>query len=128
MREPLPRKYFRRVKVVLLNEFYGRNKILAINGFALPVLTYGFGVIHWRTTDLKQLDRRSRKLFSMHGVHHPAADVDWLYAPCTEDGRLLRQIESTYQSCIVGWTVTFVAALISLIKWYRSVLLRCPLI
>ena len=28
-----------------------QNKILAINGFALPVLTYGFGVIHWRKTN-----------------------------------------------------------------------------
>ena len=46
MRERLRREYFRRVKVVLQTELYGRNKILAINGFALPVLTYGFGVIH----------------------------------------------------------------------------------
>ena len=54
MRERLRHEYFRRVKVVLRTELYGRNKILAINGFALPVLTYGFGVIHW-------------------GVHGPAA-------------------------------------------------------
>ena len=39
-------KYFHRVKMVLQTRLYGRNKILAINGFALPVLTYGFGVIH----------------------------------------------------------------------------------
>ena len=38
----------------------------------------------------------------MHGVHHPAADIEWLYAPCTEGVQGLRQIESTYQSCIVG--------------------------
>ena len=47
MRERLRREYFRRVKVVLRTELCGRNKILAINGFALPVLTYSFGVIHW---------------------------------------------------------------------------------
>ncbi len=47
MRERLCREYFRRVKVVPRTELYGRNKILAINGFALPVLTYGFGIIHW---------------------------------------------------------------------------------
>ena len=57
MRERLRREYFRRVRVVLQTELYGRNKILAINGFALPVLTYGFGVIHWGWTDLQQLDR-----------------------------------------------------------------------
>ena len=72
--------------MVLRTELYCRNKILAINGFALPVLTYGFGVIHWRTTALQQLDRRTRKLIFMHGVHDPVADVDWLYVPCIEDG------------------------------------------
>ena len=101
MRERLRRDYFRRVKVVLRTELYGQNKILAINGFALPVLTYGFGVIHWDSTDLQQLDRRTRKLLSMHGVHYPSADVDRLYAPCSDGGRGLQQIELTYQSCIV---------------------------
>ena len=81
MRERLRREYFRRMKVVLRTELYGRNKILAINGFALPVLTYGFGVIDCRCTDLQQLNRRTRKLLSMHGVHHTSADVDQLYAP-----------------------------------------------
>ena len=69
-------EYFRRVRAVLRTQLYGRKKILHINGFALPVLTYSFGVIHWRCTDLQQLDRRTRNLLSMHGVHHPAADVD----------------------------------------------------
>ena len=102
MRERLRREYFRRVKMVLQTELYGRNKVLAINGLALPVLTYSFGVIHWRTTDLQQLDRRTRKLLTMHGVHHPSADVDRLYAPCNEGGRGLQQIEAMYKSCIVG--------------------------
>ena len=74
-RNNLSREYFCRVKMVLRTELYGRNKVLAINGLALPVLTYSFGVIHWRTTDLQQLDRRTRKLLTMHGVHHPSADV-----------------------------------------------------
>ena len=100
MRERLHREYFRRVKVVLWTELYGQNKILAINGFTLPVLTYSFGVIHWRCTNLQQLHRRTRKLLSMHGVHHPSADVDRLYAPCSHGGRGLQQIESTYQFCI----------------------------
>ena len=95
-------EYFRRVKMVLQTELHGWNKTLAFNGFALPVLTYGFGVIHWRTTDLQQLDRQTRKLVSMHGIHHSVADVDLIYAPCTEGSRGLQQIESTYQSCIVG--------------------------
>ena len=102
MRNRLRREYFCRVKMVLPTELYGRNKVLAINGLALPVLTYSFGVIHWGTTDLQQLDRQTRKLLTMNGVHHPSADVDRLYAPCNEGGRGLQQIEGMYKSCIVG--------------------------
>ena len=101
MRERPRRKYLRIVKVVLRTELYGRNKILAFNGFALPVFTYGFGVIHWGCMDLQQLDRRTRNLLSMHSVHHPVANIDRLYASCIDGGRRLQQIESTYQSCIV---------------------------
>ena len=38
----------------------------------------------------------------MHGVHHPSADVDRLYATCNEEGRGLQQIEAMYKSYIVG--------------------------
>ena len=106
MRERLRREYFRRVKMLLRTELYVRNKVLAINGLALLVLTYSFGVIHWGTTDLQQLDdRRTRKLLTMHGVHHPSADVDRLYAPCNEGGRGLQQIEAMHVQvlhCRVG--------------------------
>ena len=46
MRERLRREYFRRVKMVLRTELCCRNKVLAINGLALPVLTYSFGFIY----------------------------------------------------------------------------------
>ena len=46
MQERLRRQYFRKVKVVLRTQLYGRNKILAVNRFALVVLTYCFSVTH----------------------------------------------------------------------------------
>ena len=100
MWERLCCEYFRRVKIVLRTELYGRNKVLAINGLAPLVLTYSFGVVHWGITDLHQLDLQTRKLLTMHGVHHPLADVDRLCAPCNEGGRGggLQQIEAMYKS------------------------------
>ena len=91
-----------RVKMVLWTELHGRNKILAINVFALSVVNHGFGVIYWRNMDLQQLDQRTTNLLSMHVVRHLAAGIDWLYALCAEGGRGLHQIESKYQSFIVG--------------------------
>ena len=126
MRERLRREDFRRVKMVLRTELYGRNKVLAINGLALPVLTYSFGVIHWRTTDLQQLDRRTRKLLTMHGVHHPSAEVDRLYAPCNEGGRGLQQIEAMYSLALSGWNVISVIVPIRICSLYMSVTLEDP--
>ena len=95
---------------------------------ALMVLAYSCNFIHWRTTNLQQLDRQTRNLFT-HCVHHPVADVDWLYALYLEGGRGLQQIESTYQSCIVGCTVvTFMTVLIPSCRWHRSVILGGSLI
>ena len=128
MRKTLCRGYLCRVKKVLRTVLYGRNKVLAINKFTLPVLTYSFRAIHWRTTDLQHLNRWTRKLLSTHGVHHSTADDDRLYAPCTKGGRRLRQIKSTYQFCIVGLDCYLCNALISLCKWYKNVMLGCPLI
>ena len=55
------------------------------------VCTTGSHLRFWRhslgCTDLQQLDRQTRKLLSTH--------------PCSDGGRGLQQIESTYQSCIV---------------------------
>ena len=97
MWETLCCEYFCGVKMVLRTELYSRNKILAINGFALSVLVSFIG----RPRTCSSLIDGPEN-FSTHGVHHPAADVDRLYAMCTKGGRGLQQIESTYQSCIVG--------------------------
>ena len=64
----------------------------------------------------------------MHGVHHPAADVDRLYAPCTKDGQGYDRLSQRISLVLWNWTVTFVVALISSCKWYRSVMLEGPLI
>ena len=40
-------------------------------------------------------------IINNNNKHHPSADVDRLYAPCSDGGRGLKQIESAYQSCIV---------------------------
>ena len=96
MRERLRREYFCRVKVVLQTELYGRNKILAINGFALTVLASFIGV--HRPAAARSMDQKAPLCAR---CPHPPADVDRLYAPCSDGGRGLQQIESTYQSCIV---------------------------
>ena len=72
------------------------NKIQAIGSLAVPVLRYSFGIVNWHQEELQKLDRKTRKLLTIHGQHHPKEDVDRLYVPRKQGGRGLMQLEGAY--------------------------------
>jgi hypothetical protein len=51
-----------------------KNKIQAIGSLAIPVLKYSFGIINWHQKEIQKLDRKTRKILSIYGQHHPRAD------------------------------------------------------
>ena len=86
----------RRLRLVLSTELSAKNKIQAIGSLAVPVLRYGFGIVNWHQEELQKLDRKTRKLLTIHGQHHPKADVDRLYVPRKQGGRGLMQLEAAH--------------------------------
>ena len=62
-------------------ELSAENKIQAIGSLAVPVLKYTFGIINWHQEELQNLDRKTRKLLTTDGQHHPKADVDRFMFP-----------------------------------------------
>jgi predicted GNAT family acetyltransferase len=68
-------------------------KITAIEAVAVPELRYSFGIINWRIEEIKQIDRKTRKMLTMYKMHHPKADIDRLYVKRKEGGRGLVQVE-----------------------------------
>ena len=60
--------------MILKSELNARNKITAIGALAVLVLRYSFGIIKWRTQEIKRIDRKTRKMLTMHKIHHPKAD------------------------------------------------------
>jgi hypothetical protein len=78
MKERLKQEYRRRLRTILKSELNARNKITAIGALAVPVLRYSFGIINWRMEEIKQTDRKTRKMLTMHKMHHPKADIDRL--------------------------------------------------
>jgi hypothetical protein len=87
--------------LVLDTELSVKNKIQAVGTLTLPVLRYGFGIINWHQEEWRKLDRKTRKLLTIHGQHHPKADVDRLYIFRKYGGRGLRQLE---EACIIEIT------------------------
>jgi len=62
----------------------------------VPVLRYSFGIVNWHQEELQKLERNTRKLLTIHGQHHPTADVDRLYVPRKQGGRGLMQLEAAH--------------------------------
>jgi hypothetical protein len=48
----------------------------AIRSLAVPVLRYSFGIINWHQEEIQKLDRKTRKMLTIHGQHYPRADID----------------------------------------------------
>ena len=77
----MKKEYLRRLRLVLGTELSAKNKIRAIGSLAVPVLRYTFGIVNWHREELQKIERKTRKLLTIHGPHHPKADVDGLYVP-----------------------------------------------
>ena len=88
--------------MILKSELNARNKITAIGALAVPVLRYSFGIINWRIEEIKQIDRKTRKMLTMYKMHHPKADIDRLYVKRKEGGRGLVQVEAAYKAEIIN--------------------------
>lgn len=102
MKSKITQEYYRRVRMVLRSKLNSKNKIIAINTLAVPVPTYSFGIVNWRKDEINKMDRKTRKLLTMHGLHHPKADVERIYIKRSNGGRGLIELESAYNIAIVG--------------------------
>ena len=49
--------------------------------------------ISWKESELKSVDRKTRKYLTMHSAMHPKSDVDRLYIKRKDGGRGLISIE-----------------------------------
>ena len=44
----------------------GRNKIIAINTWAVALMRYGAGIAKWTKNELDEIDRKTRKILTMN--------------------------------------------------------------
>jgi len=88
--------------MILKSELNARNKITTVEALAVPLLRYSFGIINWRTEEIKKIDRKTRKILTMYKMHHPKADIDRLYIKRKEGGRGLVQMEAAYKAEIIN--------------------------
>ena len=54
--------------MVLKSKLNGKNKIMAMHAWAVAVFKYGAGILQWKESELKDVDRKSRKTMKMYGA------------------------------------------------------------
>ena len=93
MKEKIEREYFRRMRKVLRSKLNAGNMITAANTWAVSLFRYGSGIVQWNKQELQSIDRKSRKLLTIHGALHPRSDVDRIYVKRPKGGRGLMSVE-----------------------------------
>ena len=96
MKEKIMKEYRRRVKKVLGSKLNGGNTIKVINAWAISVVRYSGGIMDWTVDELKEADRKTRKLLTLNGALHPRSNTDRLYLPRAEGGRGLISFEEKH--------------------------------
>ena len=64
----------------------------AINQLAIPVLTYGFGIIDWPQGELDRIGVKTRKILTLNKVTYRNQCMDRMYLPRREGGLGLTEI------------------------------------
>ena len=117
MKEKFRNEYFRRAKLILKSKLNGRNKIMALNTWAVSILRYGAGILKWNKNELQEMDKKNRKFITMNKELHQRSDVVQLYVSWKNGGRGLTECENTVKSeenglrwCIKNNTETLLVA------------------
>ena len=93
MKKKTIKEYKRRLRLILKPNLNGKNKVTAINTWAVALFRYGAGILQWKESKSKNVDRKSRKAMTMYGALNPKSDVDRLYIKRKEVGRGLMSVE-----------------------------------
>ena len=64
----------------------------------MAVFGYGAGILSGRVHELNSIDRKTRKIMTIHGAFHPKSNMDRLYLTRREGGRGLISIKQ----CVRG--------------------------
>ena len=123
IKENRKNEYFQRIRKIMKAQLNSINTAQAISSFAVPVLRYCFGIIHWTDTELKQVDRKVRKILTNFKFHHPLSDVNNIHLSREKGGRNIPKIADIYAqelSKLSTYLKDSSDPLVSEIKYYES--------
>ncbi|CAH1099173.1 unnamed protein product, partial [Psylliodes chrysocephalus] len=90
----------KRIQAICKTNLTSANKIKAINTYAIPTLTYSFGIIKWSATDLESICRTTRVILTKYRMHHPNSAIERISLPIDVGGVGILDIHRLHQSQI----------------------------
>ncbi|XP_044760187.1 uncharacterized protein LOC123317648 [Coccinella septempunctata] len=102
MKELFKQRLYKRVNLILKFKLNSRSLFTAINIWAIPSITYFFGILTWSLTELREIDRAIRSMLTKYGMHHPHASTIRLYLPRHQGGRGLMNLENVHEGNLIS--------------------------
>jgi hypothetical protein len=76
IRERLKKEFFCRLEKLCKSGLNSKNLFKAINTFAIPVISYSFGIVKWTPTALDTINTKIRTTLTKHRMHHPKSAIE----------------------------------------------------
>ncbi|CAH2107788.1 unnamed protein product [Euphydryas editha] len=71
-------EFKKRINALCKTQLTGKHLIKSLNTYAIPILTYSFGIIKWTKTDIEQIERTIRTTLTKHNNLHPKSAIERL--------------------------------------------------
>jgi hypothetical protein len=102
IKENLEKQFYLRIKSLLKSKLNGNNLIKAVNTYAVPLLTYFFGVVKWSKTNLQNINIKTRFPFTKFSKHHHKSSIQKFNLPRENGGRGFSNLEILQHNQIVS--------------------------
>ena len=90
------------MRKILETKLNGGNIITGINTWVISLLRYSAAFLDWTGAESEQMNRKTRKLMTMHRALNPKSDVARIYLSRKEEGSRLISVEDTVKLAILG--------------------------
>jgi hypothetical protein len=100
IKNTLKTKYKQRLNKILKTQLSARNIVKAINTYAIPILTYSFGVIKWSDSELDALNTTTRTNCNKYNIHHIHSAVQRFTLKRKQGGRGFIDIKNLHYTQI----------------------------
>jgi hypothetical protein len=88
------------INQILTTKLNSINLIHAINTFAIPLLTYSFGIVKWNKMELEELARVIRASLMKHQMHHPKSATEHIEIELEKGGLAIINIKDLHATQI----------------------------